>query len=340
MPASAASARQARACCQLSTRSQLHSPIVATTCSPSAAAASTSAGTNSRWRAPARRRRYEGEVALQEIDGIGKRGGRRRRPAPRRTADERDTRIALPAREIGIIDVGLDANFRRGRAITPRLRERKCELGGQDATGVGRRHRKRAAVAAANERLGGGGRRGTPAPAPVGQCEIGLGDHARDSRREAALFLPAAQSDDEGASGNDHAHAAVRLLPRHGEVLRVLRSRELIVDGEARRRGDAPGAEGRQRDGGDANLRGREHDLDAIGGRPRARCGAPGPDAGARVVEEPPRHGLARARALPRDARAASSCAGGRRNHAGQCTRPNRGGPGSPLAPRPPHRLI
>ena len=235
------------------------------------------------------------EIALQQIDRVRKCCGRGFGPAPCRTAHERDTRLALPAREIGVRHIGfhsdLHPNFhshlRRRLAVASRMRERQGQLHRQSVFPCNRRHRKRAAVGAAYEAVAR--TRGAPAPSAAGQREIGFCDHTRHPREGSRVRRALTQRRNEWTRRDYDAHASAGRLRRHSEMLRILRSSELVVERECRGRRDACRGQRRKRQARDPHLRRGKHGFDAIRRRPGIGRIATGAHASVGVVEQCPR---------------------------------------------------
>jgi hypothetical protein len=75
-----------------------------------------------------------------------------------------------------------------------------------------------------------------------------------------------AASSDRGRDRD--ANSAVGALRRHGDVVRGVRSGELVFERESGGAGDARGRHGRQCDRRDAHLRSGEHNLGPVRGGP------------------------------------------------------------------------
>jgi hypothetical protein len=201
---------------------------------------SNNAGTNT---VGARRRgRLVNEISLENVDRTGKRSLLSIGTAPRGAAHERNGGLTPPADDWRPARRTPRA-LRAAASVAPGVRERQGQFRRQCIGGRNRGHWKRAAIGTANETVTVSC--GTPAPSVVRYDEIGFGDDASQARKWARVHLAITQRGDERARGDHHANTSTGLLSRHGEMLRFVRSGELIVDRERRRRRDARWSEGR-----------------------------------------------------------------------------------------------
>ncbi len=246
------------------------------------------------------------ECALPQVDGVRERGGGRRLPAPRRAAHERERRSRSSSAR------GSTRQRRRRRALFGQravalcLRERERELGGQ---------RARRSVALTGNALPSAQRtKPSPlpsiagAPAPSAICSAASSGSATilDTRRARPAEL--ARRTPRATRARRRRRARVRpesALTRRDAARPAAPRADLRARSSPPRR-DVPG-HGRQRDDGEAHLRGGEDDLHArappatsAGGHGRCAVHAPASSNSA--------HGIGgMGAALQRAARAASS---------------------------------
>ena len=274
-----------------SRRSEVHSPTVATTCTRECDRGEREGGHEQSPPRAARRGRRQREVALQEIDRLREAGGGRRGPPPRGAADARGGRSRAAIARGRHRPHRARCGFRLAecRRAAPVRAPARAPPAGRPSSG---RRTGNALPSWRRTKASTPRRRRAPAPSAIRHGEVGLGDHARKPRRGRPAMHAVAQRGDEPSCCDDHAHAAVGPLPRHGEVLRVAGPASWSSTAKRAAAATRPGASGGSDDDRDADLRRREHGLDAIGGRPGAR-GRGRYACSTRVVEESPRNGVA-----------------------------------------------
>ena len=229
-----------------------------------------------RRRAPTPAQRARPMLSAAPLARVASPGSGRRSMAPANAAapaasqchgvprDEFDAGFAVPARERGLREWGVDADpqrrgDRRGapeRAparARPEARHRRRRIG-----------RESAAVRPADEACGIRARARTissrsPAAARSHSATI------RATLGQRRRCAEAATRDDRDAN------APVASLRRHRDVMRGVGAGELVLERKCRGAGDARGRHRRQCDRRDAHLRGGEHDLDPVRGGPCGR---------------------------------------------------------------------